>query len=109
MTKTLMKVILRRSHFETKCLKTKTQPSSNFTKSRKTFAVSYAKGKEENIIGKKNLLDHKELWKTMKTFLSGKNTIFPQITIEKNKIISNDLSRDFSTSFENAVRSLNVR
>ena len=44
----------------------------------------------------------------MKTFLSGKSTIFSQITIEKNKIISHDLSRDFSTFFENVVRPLNV-
>ena len=44
----------------------------------------------------------------MKTFLSGKSTIFSQITIEKNKIISHDLSRDFSTFFEYAVRPLNV-
>ena len=50
-----MKVIMRRSHFEKKYLKTKTQPSSDYTKTRKTFAVSYAKGKEENIINKKNL------------------------------------------------------
>ena len=44
----------------------------------------------------------------MKNFLSGKSTIFSQITIEKNKIISHDLSRDFSTFFEYAVRPLNV-
>ena len=41
---------MRRSHFETEYLKTKTQPSSNYTKSRKTFAVSYAKGKAEKVL-----------------------------------------------------------
>ena len=31
----------------------------------------------------KNVLDSKEFWKTMRLVLSGKNTVFSQITIEK--------------------------
>ena len=60
----------------------------------------------------KNFLDSKEFWKTMRPFLSDKNTVFSQISIEKNnRIISDDfdLSEEFSTSFEDAVRSLNVK
>ena len=44
-------------------------------------------------------------------FLFDKNTVFSQISIEKNnRIISDDfdLSEEFSTFFEDAVRSLNV-
>ena len=47
----------------------------------------------------------------MGPFLSDKNTVFSQISIEKNnRIISDDfiLSEEFSTFFEDAVRSLNV-
>ena len=47
----------------------------------------------------------------MGPFLSDKNTVFSQICIEKNsRIISDDfvLSEEFSTFFEDAVRSLNV-
>ena len=48
----------------------------------------------------------------MRPFLSDKNTVFSQISIEKsNRIISDDfdLSEEFSTFFEDAVRSLNVK
>ena len=59
----------------------------------------------------KNVLDIKKVWKTMRPFLSAKNTVFLQISIEKNnQIISDDfvLSEEFSTFFEDAVRSLSV-
>ena len=48
----------------------------------------------------KNVLQSKEFWKTMRPFLSDKNTVFSQISIEKNSlIISNDfnLSEEFIT------------
>ena len=48
----------------------------------------------------KNVLQSKEFWKTMRPFLSDKNTVFSQISIEKNSlIISNDfnLSEEFRT------------
>ena len=59
----------------------------------------------------KSALDSKQFWKTMGPFLSDKNTVFSQISIEKNnQIISDDfvLSAGFSTFFEDAVRSLTV-
>ena len=59
----------------------------------------------------KNVLDNKKFWKTMGPFLYDKNTVFLQISIEKNnQIISDDfvLPEEFSTVFEDAVRSLNV-
>ena len=59
----------------------------------------------------KNVLDSKKFWKTTGPFLSDENTIFPQISIEtNNRIISDDfvLSEEFSTFFEDAVRSLSV-
>ena len=49
--------------------------------------------------------------KTIGPFLPDKNTVFSQISIEKNnRIISDDsdLSEQFSTFIEDAVRSLNV-
>ena len=58
-----------------------------------------------------DVLDCKRFWKTMGPFLSDKNTVFSQISIEKtNRFISDDfvLSEEFSTFFEDAVRSLNV-
>ena len=47
----------------------------------------------------------------MGPFFSDKNTVFSQISIEKNnRIVSDDfvLSEEFSTFFEDAVKSLNV-
>ena len=75
----------------------KLKPTSNSTKSIKTFVVSYTKGKEENM---------------MRPFLSDKNTVFSQISIQKNNwIISDDfnLSEEFNIFFEDAARSLNVK
>ena len=59
----------------------------------------------------KNVLDSIKIWKTMGPFLSDKNTVFSQINLEKNnQIISDDfdLSEEFSTFFEDAVRSPNT-
>ena len=94
--------------------KLKLKPTSNYTKSIKTFVVSYTKRKEENIesLDWKNVLDSKEFWKTMRPFLSDKNTVFSQISIQKNnRVISDDsdLSEELSTFFEDPVRSLNVK
>ena len=59
----------------------------------------------------KNFLGNKEFWETIRPFLSDKNTVFSQISIEKNRIISDDfdLSEECSTFFEDAVRLLNVK
>ena len=60
----------------------------------------------------KNVLDSNEFWKTMRPFLSDKNTVFLQISIGKNnQIISDDfdLSEEFNTFFEDFVRPLNVK
>ena len=48
----------------------------------------------------KKVLDNREFWKTMKPFSSDKNTIFSQISIQKNNKITSDgfdWSKDFST------------
>ena len=48
----------------------------------------------------------------MRPFLSDKNTVFSQVGIEKiNRVISDnfDLSEEFSTFFEDVVRSLSVK
>ena len=48
-TKTLQKAIMRKSQLEN-ISKLKLKPTSNYTKSLKTFVVSYTKYKEENIM-----------------------------------------------------------
>ena len=60
----------------------------------------------------KKVLDSNEFWKTVKPFLSDVNTIFSQISIAKNKRITSEdlgLSKEFSTVFNDAVRSVNVK
>ena len=49
-TKILRKAIMHRYQLETNHLKTKTQTDLKLQKKIKTFAVSYTKKKEENII-----------------------------------------------------------
>ena len=113
--KTLRKVIMHRSQPETKYLKTKTQTNLKLYKKHKHFCSKLFKRERRKYyesLDMKNVLGSKEFWKTMRPFFSDKNTVFSQISIEKNnRIISDDfdLSEEFSTSSEDAVRSLNVK
>ena len=112
-TKTLRKAIMRRSQLETKYLKTKTQTDLKLYKKHKNFCSKLYKRERRKYyepLDMKNVLGSKKFWKTMGPFLSDKITVFSQISIEKNnRIISDDfdLSEQFSTFFEDAVRSLN--
>ena len=119
-TKTLRETILHRSQLETKYLKTKTQTDfklykkhknlESYTKLYKSKLYKRERRKYYEPLDMKNVLGSKKFWKTMGPFLSDKITVFSQISIEKNnRIISDDfdLSEQFSTFFEDAVRSLN--
>ena len=102
---------MRMSQLKKNISKLKLKPTSNYIKSIKTFVISYTKRTEENI-RTKNVLDSKKFWKTMRPFLSFKNTVFSQISIEKNnRIISDDsdLSEKFGNYFEDADGLLNVK
>ena len=53
----------------------------------------------------KNVMDNKEFWKTMRSFSSDKNSIFLQISIEKNKLVISDES-DFSEELSPLLKML---
>ena len=62
-----------------------------------------------NSLDIKNITDNKQFWKTIKPFLSEKIKTTSKIKFkDQNKIISNDdkVAEEFSTFFENAVKSL---
>ena len=89
-TKTLRKAIMRRSQLETKYLKTKTQTDLKLYKKHKNFCSKLYKkerGKYCESLDMKNVLDSKKFWKTMRPFLSDKNTVFSQTNIKKTKYI----------------------
>ena len=92
--------------------KSKQKPTLDYTKNK--FCSKLYKNERRKYyesLDMKNVLDSRKFWKTMGPFLSDKNTVFSQISIEKNnQIISDDfvLSEEFSTFFGDAVRSLNV-
>ena len=95
---------MRRSQLETKYLKTKVQTDLKLSKKHKNFCSKIYKRERRKyyeLLDMKNVLDSKEFWKTRGPFLSNKNTVFSQISIEKiSRIISDDfdLSDEFSTS-----------
>ena len=97
---------MRRSQFETKYLKTKTQTDLNLLKKYKNFCSKFYKRKRRKhyeSLDMKTVLDSKEFWKTMRPFLSDKNTVFSQVGIEKiNRVISDnfDLSGDLALSLK---------
>ena len=58
-----------------------------------------------------NVNDNKEIWKTVKPFLSDKVTAFLKISLaEKGEIISNEskVANSCSYFFENAIRLLGI-
>ena len=78
-TKTLRNAIMRRSELETKYLKTKTQTNLKLYKKHKNLCSKlYKRERRKNYesLDMKNVLDSKEFWKTMRPFLSDKNTVF---------------------------------
>ena len=79
---------MRRSQLETKYLKTETQTDLKLHKKYKNFCSTLYKRERRKYsepLDMKNVLDSKEFWKTMRPFLFDRNTVFSQISIEKNK------------------------
>ena len=115
MTKTLRKAIMRRSQLQTKYFKNKSENNYlAFKKQRNFCSKLYKKDRKKyyNSLDIKNITDNKQFWKTIKPFLSEKSKVTSKIKLkDKNKIISNDdkVAEEFSTFFENVVKSLNIK
>ena len=115
MVEALRKAIMSRSQLETIYLKTKTKTELKLYKKGKNYRTKlYKRGRRKHyeLLNMKNILGSKDFWKSMKLFLSGKNTICLEIRIVKSsRIISEgfDLSEQSSIFFEDAVRLLNVK
>ena len=85
-TKTLRKVIMRRSQLETNYLQSKTQTDLKLYKKHKNVCskiYKWERRKYYESLDMKNVLDSKKFWKTMIPFLSDKNTVFSQISLKK--------------------------
>ena len=85
-TKTLRKVIMRRSQLETNYLQSKTQTDLKLYKEHKNVCSKIYKRERRKYyeaLHMKNVLDSKKFWKTKRPFLSDKNTVFSQISIKK--------------------------
>ena len=85
-TKTLRKVIMRRSQLETNYLQSKTQTDLKLYKEHKNVCSKTYKRERRKYyeaLHMKNVLDSKKFWKTKRPFLSDKNTVFSQISIKK--------------------------
>ena len=89
MTKTLRKEIMKQTELEIKYLKNKTGINSKAYKKERNFCSKlYKKRKEKyyNKINMNSITDNKELWKTIKHFLSDKVTVQTNtLFIEKGK------------------------
>ena len=75
-TKTLRKVIMRRSQLETNYLQSKTQTDLKLYKKHKNVCskiYKWERRKYYESLDMKNVLDSKKFWKTMRPFLSDKN------------------------------------
>ena len=115
MTKTLRKAVMRSSQLQTKYFKNKSQKDYLAFKKQRNFCSKLFKIERKNYynsLGIKNITDNKQFWKTIKHFLSEKIKTTSKIKLkDQDKIISNDdkVAEEFSTFFENAVKSLNIK
>ena len=85
-TKILRKAIMHGSQLETKCLKSKTQTNLKLYKNHKNVCSKLYKRERRKYyesLEMKNVLDSKTFWKTMRRFVSDKNSVFSQISIKK--------------------------
>ena len=60
----------------------------------------------------KNMMDNKEFWKTVKSFLCSNVTTFPKMSLVEKGEINSDESKVgnlFSNFFENAIHSLGIK
>ena len=93
---------MHRSQLETKYLKTKTQTNLKLYKKHLSYIKERRKYYESSDM--KNVLRQKKIGKQWDPFLSDKNTVFSQISIEiNNQIISDDFvfPEEFIRSFIN--------
>ena len=115
MTKTLRKAIMTRSQLQTNHFKNKSQNDCLAFKKQRNFCSKLYKKERKNYYNSldiKNITDNKQFWKTIKPFLSEKIKATSKIKLkDQDKIISNDdkVAEEFSTFFENAVKSLNIK
>ena len=94
MAKALRKGIMKRSEFESKYVKNKTNKNlKSYKKPRNFCSKLYKKERKKyyEMLGLNNVTDNKQFWKTVKPFLSDKVTTFPKIfLVEKGEIISDE-------------------
>ena len=94
---------MRRSQLETKYLIIETRTDLKLYENQKNFCSKLYKSERRKYyesLDMKNVLDNNEFWKTMRPFLSDKNAVFSQISIETNSRITSDdfhLCKEFST------------
>ena len=106
---------MRRSQLQTKYFKNKSENNYlAFKKQRNFCSKLYKKDRKKyyNSLDIKNITDNKQFWKKIKPFLSEKSKVTSKIKLkDKNKIIPNDdkVAEEFSTFFENLVKSLNIK
>ena len=77
---------MRRSQLETNYLQSKTQTDLKLYKKHKNVCRKIYKRERRKYyesLHMKDVLDNKKFWKTKRPFLSDKNTVFLQISIEK--------------------------
>ena len=114
MTKTLRRAIMKRSELESKYYKNNINENRRLYKKQNNYCSRLYKKERKKYyqnLDLKNITDNKLFWKTIKPFLSDKNTQTSQITlVQGNNIISNekDISESFSSFFQNTVSELNI-
>ena len=112
--KDLSKAIMDRTRFRNKFFKNRNDENRKKYSKQRNYCVSLLRKTKKQYYGdlnKKNVLDNKKFWKTVKPFLSDKCPLNEKIIIvENDEIISNnkEVAEVLNTFFSNVVSNPNI-
>ena len=114
MTKALRKSIMKRSELKSKYFKNQSTDDFKLYKKHKNYCSKLYKKERKryyNSMNLTNLNDNRRFWKTVKPFLSDKDSHTSKINLVNNEEVISDeiaLAETFSKFYENAVKNLGI-
>ena len=114
MNKTLSKEIMKRSNLRNKYLKSRSEEDRQRFRKQRNLCVSLLRKTKRSYysnLNKKNVIDNRKFWKTVKSMLSNKFVNSEKITLVDNeKIITNgkEIAKVLNDFFSNIIKTLDI-
>ena len=114
MNETLRKEIMKRSNLRNKYLKNRSEEDRQRFRKQRNLCVSLLRKTKRSYysnINKKNIIDNRNVWKTVKSMLSNKFVTSEKIAlVDNDKIITNDkkIAKVLNDFLSNIIKTLNI-